>query len=213
MRGKTILLADDHPLILKGLHDFLVKEGFNVISCETKGIHAYNKIINLKPAIAIIDIEMPDMGGLEIAEKLVNQKIKTSIIFNTVHKENSIIQRALELGVKGYLLKEYALDEIIECILTVSNDKTYFGKDLAKIPESTNEEIFMGKLSPSEIKILRLIAQENNTKDIAERLFIAEKTVEKHRSNIIRKLGLPQTRNSLLIWSLQNKEELLKGFK
>ena len=212
MRGKTILLADDHPLILKGLYDFLVKEGFDVISCESKGIHAHNKIINLKPSIAIIDIEMPDMSGLEIVEKLANQKIKTNIIFNTIHKENSIIQKAVELGVKGYLLKEYALEEIIACILAVSQGKTFFGKDLSTFTEPANEENFLGQLSPSEIKILRLIAQENNTKEIAEKLFIAEKTVEKHRSNIIRKLALSPTKNSLLIWSIQNKEELLKLF-
>ncbi|GGD82561.1 DNA-binding response regulator [Emticicia aquatilis] len=205
----TILVADDHPLIVKALADFLSSHGYNIVATETNGIRAFHKIINLKPRIALLDIEMPDLGGLEIAEKLFGKSDETFIIFNTVHREQSIIQRANELGVKGYLLKEYALDQILECIQSICNGKPYFGNDLTVLTELGQEENILTKLSPSEIKILRFISQEKSTKDIAERLFIAEKTVEKHRSNIIRKLGLSQTKNSLLIWSLQHKEELL----
>ncbi|HLO42933.1 MAG TPA: response regulator transcription factor [Leadbetterella sp.] len=206
----TILVADDHPLIVKGMADFLLSNGYKVIAAETNGIMAYHKLINLKPQIAILDIEMPDMNGFQIVEKLnTNGHSSTIFIFNTIHKEQSILQRAIEIGVRGYMLKESTLDEILICLQSVIRGGTYFGKNLTNQYNSDHENTITSKLSPSEIKILRLIAQKKNTKEIAEMLFVAEKTIEKHRSNIIRKMGLSQTKNSLLIWSLQNKDELL----
>jgi DNA-binding NarL/FixJ family response regulator len=206
----TILVADDHPLIVKGMADFLQSNGFKVIATETNGIMAYHKLINLKPQIAILDIEMPDMNGFQIVEKLNTHGYSSTIfVFNTIHKEQSILQRAIEIGVRGYMLKESTLDEILICLQSVIGGGTYFGKNLTNQYNSDHENTITSKLSPSEIKILRLIAQKKNTKEIAEMLFVAEKTIEKHRSNIIRKMGLSQTKNSLLIWSLQNKDELL----
>ena len=205
----TIFIADDHPLLLMGLKEYLHQYDFNIVGTATNGISAYHSIIKLKPDIAILDIEMPDLNGIEIAEKIKNNQVEVKLIFITIHREPSIINKALQLGVKGYLLKEYALEEIKKCIEQVVLNHTFFGRDLNFSQENAVDGNPIDRLSPSERKILRLIAQEKNTKLISTLLFISEKTVEKHRSNIIRKLDLPQTKNSLLMWALQHKEDLL----
>ncbi len=206
MKKATILIADDHPLLAKGLADFLTSHDFKVLSCETNGIKTYHEIVKLKPQIAFLDIEMPDMGGIQILEKINSLQLPTQVIFNTIHREPVLVKRAYELGAKGFLLKEYEMEEILECLRHVLSGKLYFGK--LALDYGIGESRSASALTPSEIKILRYIAHEYSTKEVAEKLFIAEKTVEKHRSNIIRKLGLPQKKNSLLVWALSNVDKL-----
>lgn len=202
MKKTTVLVADDHPLLAKGLTDFLKSHGFEVLATETNGIKTYHEIIKLKPDIAIIDIEIPDMNGLQILEKSTVTGVSTLFIFITIHRDPGLIRRAFEAGVRGFLLKEYELEEILECIARVLEGKRYYGKLSVNFSENTDADLPISRLTPSEIKILRYIAREYNTREIAEKLFIAEKTVEKHRSNIIKKLGLPPRKNALLLWAI-----------
>lgn len=202
MNKTTILIADDHPLLAKGLTDYLEVNNFHVLASETNGIKTFHQIVKLKPEIAMLDIEMPDMTGIQIAEKINSLQLPTQVIFYTIHRDPALIKRSYDLGVKGFLLKEYETTEIMECIKQVMAGERYYGKLALEFGE--NKPAGQPSLTPSEIKILRYIANEYSTKEIAERLFIAEKTVEKHRSNIIRKLGLPQRKNSLLVWALSN---------
>lgn len=206
MKKESIFLADDHPLLLKGLQDYLTEQGFEVCGTANNGISAYHSIIKLKPAIAILDIEMPGMDGMEIVEKLKGSN--TAIIIITIHKDSSIIRQALKLGVKGYLLKEYALKEIDRCITEVLKGNSFYDQTLQELISSISEKPEDTRLSPSEKKILNLVAQQMSSREIASLLCISDKTVEKHRSNIIRKLGLPQSQNSLLTWALMNRDEI-----
>ncbi len=209
MINPSIIIADDHPLLLKGLTDFLVEKGYNLIGSGKDGREAYNLIIQEQPDIAILDIQMPFMSGVEIAQKCRNQNITTKIVLITLHKEKELYQKAKEMNIFGYILKEFALEEIETCIQTVKNGKPFFSAKLKElIGVVFTEDSDLDKLTPSEKKILKLIAQDLTNKEIASKLFISYRTVEKHRSNIITKLELEPKTNSLLIWAKENQNKL-----
>lgn len=206
----SIIIADDHPLLLKGLSDFLSEKGHNLIGSGNNGKEAYDLILQKEPDIAILDIQMPYMSGLEIAKRCKHESVKTKIVLITLHKEKELYQRAQELNIFGYILKEFALEEIEICIKTVSEGKPFFSdriKELIGVVFMEDEEL--NSLTPSEKKILKLIAKDKTNKDIASQLFISYRTVEKHRSNIIAKLNLEPKTNSLLIWAKEHQEKLI----
>ena len=210
MKTKKIITADDHPLLLKGLNNFLIEKNYNIIDSGTNGKEALELIVKLKPDIAILDIQMPYMTGLEVAKECKIKNIKTKIILITFHKEKMLFQKANELNIFGYILKEFAIEEIENCIKSVSNGVPYFSpriKDLLGI--NPYKDSYLDRLTPSEKKILKLIAKDKTNKDIASLLFISHRTVEKHRSNIIQKLKLEPKTNSLLIWAKDNIYKLL----
>jgi len=206
----TIIIADDHPLLLKGLNDFLIEKGYDLVGIGKDGREAYNLIIQHKPDIAILDIQMPYLSGIEIARKCKNQNIETKVVLITLHKERELFQKAKELNIFGYILKEFALEEIETCIETVKKGKPFFSTKLKElIGIILTEDADLAKLTPSERKILRFIANDMTNKEIAKQLFISPRTVEKHRSNIIAKLDLEPKTNSLLIWAKENQKRLL----
>jgi DNA-binding NarL/FixJ family response regulator len=206
----SIIIADDHPLLLKGLSDFLLEKGFNLLGSGKDGREAYNLIIQTKPDIAILDIQMPYMSGLEIAQKCKGLDIDTKIVLITLHKEKELYQKAQELNIFGYILKEFALEEIENCIKTVTGGVPFFSDKIKElIGVVLMEDSDLNTLTPSEKKILKLIAQDKTNKEIASQLFISYRTVEKHRSNIITKLNIEPKTNSLLIWAKEHHMKLL----
>lgn len=209
MINPSIVTADDHPLLLKGLNDLLVEKGYNLIGSGVDGREAYNLIVQKKPDIAILDIQMPFMSGLEIAKQCNTKQLNTRIVLITLHKEPELYQKAKELHIFGYILKEFALEEIETCIQNVKEGKPFFS---AKIKESIGEQVNDAawiSLTPSEKKIINLISQGKTNKEIASDLFISYRTVEKHRSNIISKLNLESKTNSLLIWAKENQDKFM----
>jgi len=210
MKNQTIITADDHPLLLKGLNDFLLEKNYNIIGSGNNGKEAYNLIVKENPDIAILDIQMPYMTGLEVAKECKKNKITTKIILITFHKEKVLFQKANELNIFGYILKEFAIEEIETCIKSVTEGTPYFStriKELLGI--NPYKESYLSNLTPSEKKILKLIAKDKTNKEIASLLFISHRTVEKHRSNIINKLNIEHKTNSLLIWAKDNVDKLL----
>ena len=211
MTSKSIITADDHPLLLKGLNDFLIEKKYNLIGSGNNGREAYNLITQEKPDIAILDIQMPFMSGLEVAKKCKVNNCSTKIVLITLHKERELFQEAQELNIFGYILKEFALEEIENCIKTVSDGLSYFSPRMKAAlggPGQMNDNS-LASLTPSEKKILKLIAKDKTNKEIASLLFISYRTVEKHRSNIITKLKLEPKTNSLLIWAKENDNRFL----
>ena len=207
MKTKTIVIADDHPLLLKGLNDFLIEKELNIVGSASNGQQALDLIRNIKPDIAILDIQMPDFSGLEIAKICKKEKLKTRIILITFHKEPLLFYEAKELNIYGYLLKDFAIEEIENCLENVINNIPYFSKKIKEqltIDHSKSQELKL--LTASERKILMYIAKDFTNKEIADILFISPRTVEKHRSNIIQKLNLEPKTNSLLIWAKENQE-------
>lgn len=204
----TIIIADDHPLILKGLQDFLTEKGHDVIAGASDGKEALKLILKHEPDVAVLDIRMPFLTGLEIASELKEHGSKTKVVLITFEKDGTLFNQAKELNIHGYVLKEFALAEIENCLNALQNEESYFSPSLKDfITEDTALEL--QKLSVTEKKIIKLIAQNKTTKDIGETLFVSYRTVEKHRSNIIKKLNLDHQQNSLLIWAKENQKHLL----
>jgi DNA-binding NarL/FixJ family response regulator len=204
----SIVIADDHPLMLRGLTDFLTSKGYNIVGSTEDGNTAYNLIVKLKPEIAILDIRMPHKTGLEIAEACKRHDLPTKIILITFDKEEELYEQALEFNVFGYILKDFAIEEIETCIDQVVSGKPYFSKEIAshlntsaldKKPET------LAILTKSELKIVKLISENKTSQDIADELSISVRTVDKHRSNIVNKLGLDNKPTSLSIWANLNK--------
>ncbi len=206
----TIVIADDHPLMLRGLLGFLTSKGFNIIGSAEDGNAAYNLIVKLKPEIAILDVRMPSRTGLEIAEECFKNNLPTKIILITFDKEEELFDKAKALNIYGYILKEFAIEEIETCIAHTLNNRPYFSKDIAN-HLSRNPKIKPKKLellTKSELKIVRLISQSMTSNEIAEELSISVRTVDKHRSNIVSKLKLDNKPTSLSIWANLNKKFL-----
>lgn len=209
MNKDSIITADDHPLLLKGLNDFLLEKKYNLIGSGNNGKEAYKLITKKKPDIAILDIQMPFMSGLEIAKSCKTNGLDTKIVLITLHKERELYQKAQDLNIFGYILKEFALEEIENCIDTVSQGIHYFSPKIVEVlADELPRDRSLRELTPSEKKILKLIAKDKTNREIASLLFISYRTVEKHRSNIITKLKLKPKTNSLLIWAKENHQKL-----
>ena len=204
-----ILITDDHPFTLQGTKSFVESYGYKVIDVCSNGISAFNSIQLHSPDIAILDINMPGLDGLDVAKKVQENRLKTKIVLLTMHKEMTIYKKATEYGIYGYILKEHAQTELKKCLHEVKKGNRYVSEflenDLFVDNKKNNDEL--SKLTLSERKIVELVAQQKTSKQIAELLFLSEKTVEGHRSNIIEKLGLPKEKNTLLIWAIQHVKQ------
>lgn len=204
----SIIIADDHPLILKGLNDFLLEKKYNVLASAVNGKEALGLIEQHQPEIAILDIQMPFYTGLEIAKKCNELNYKTKIILITFEKDEAIYKQAKSLGIYGYVLKEFALEEIEHCIETVTKDLPYFSQELLSSLEAEEPPKEFKTLTPTEIEVLKHISENKTAKEIGDLMFISFRTVEKHKSNIHRKLNITHTKYSLLFWAKENKNHL-----
>jgi DNA-binding NarL/FixJ family response regulator len=200
----SIIIADDHPIVLKGLYDFLIEQNFNVLASAKNGKEALALIRAHTPDIAILDIKMPFFTGLEIAEKCKEDGLPTKIVFITFKKDEIIYNKAKSLGVYGYILKEFALEEIENCIASIIKDKTYFSPDLIAYIEVNKISKKLETLTESERNILKLIGGNKTAAEIAKELFISPRTVEKHKSHIRSKLVLDSKSASLYLFAKEN---------
>jgi DNA-binding NarL/FixJ family response regulator len=199
-----ILLADDHPMILQGTKFYLESKGYHVSDVCSNGATALSLIELNRPEIAILDISMPKMSGIEVAKKIHENNIPCAVVLLTMHNELNIYKKAVEYGVKGYLLKNFSNDELDACLQKVAVGESYISAQLANELIRPKAESELEMLSTMERKIVELISQQNSNKQIGEMLFVSERTVEWHRRNIIEKLNLPKEKNILMKWALQN---------
>lgn len=204
-----IIVADDHPLTLNGTKNYIENLGYNVVHICSNGVAALNYIQLYLPDVAILDLNMPGIDGLEVLKKVFEAKLRTKIILLTMHNEVSILNKAKEYKVDGYVLKEKATPDLDNCLKAITQDKKFYSSSLTLNYQITvsNPEDKLNQLTLSERKIIQLIANHKTSKQIAELLFLSEKTVEGHRSKIIDKLGLPKEKNALLIWAIQNVKQ------
>jgi len=204
----SIIIADDHPLILKGLNDFLLEHKYNVLASAKNGKEAFDLIEAHNPEIAILDIQMPYLTGLDIAKRCKDLEYDTKIILITFEKDESIYQQAKSLNIYGYVLKEFALAEIETCIESVLNDIPYFSPELLSFLETEKIPEILEQLTPTEKNVLKLIAKNKTAKEIGELMFISSRTVEKHKSNIIKKASLEPKHTSLSLFAKENENFL-----
>jgi DNA-binding NarL/FixJ family response regulator len=210
MKKIKIFIAEDHTMLRQSLVLFLTQqENFEIVGEAADGQEAYRKITELKPDIAILDISIPQLNGIDLAIKLRREPIDTRIIIMTMHKSETYAAAALRAGVRGYILKDNALEELVECIESVSNGNIFLSQSVTQMvvdgyiksaPSETPKE---EAISAREREILQLLAEGKSNKDISEILNLSIKTVETHRNNIMHKLGIKNV-VGLVLYAVRN---------
>lgn len=209
-----IFIADDHPIFRTGIKEVINKLPLATCIGEAEnGLEAYKGIIQLMPDIAILDLDMPILSGLDVCKKVLNEKHFTKFMILTMHKEKHFFDDALDCGVLGYVLKDNAIEELVNCITTVGRGECYASPQIAAlltehqalqqlVPEIKRK---LNTLTPTEKIILKLIGQGSTSQEIAHNLFVSSNTIDNHRANIARKLEL-EGKNALVKFVIQHKE-------
>lgn len=209
-----VLLADDHPVVRRGLKSTIEDDGeLQVIAEAADGNDALRQITELRPAVAILDIDMPGLNGLGVARELAKGTVDTRIIFMTFHADEDLMRAAMDAGGRGYLLKGSETDEVCAAIHAVHAGRTYIGSAMAAVllnqkPQEQSAPVLdLKRLTLTEKKILRLIADGLSSKEIGDELAIHYRTVENHRTNMCRKLAI-EGANALARFALQHRAAL-----
>lgn len=194
-----ILLVDDHVVVRSGLRMLLeAQSGFLIVGEAETGREAVEMVEDLQPDVVLMDIQMPDMNGIEATRHLRKTKIKTAILALTMHEDDQYFFEMLHAGSSGYILKRAAPDELVEAIHTVADGNVYLYPSLAtrlvqdylQRADAGDQPMIQDNLTPRELEILTLIAEGNTNAEIGRQLVISPKTVDSHRENIMRKLNL-----------------------
>jgi DNA-binding NarL/FixJ family response regulator len=191
----TVLIADDHPIVREGLRLALAAApGLCLVAEAGDGEQALRQLRQLRPHVAVLDIDMPLLDGFRVAEIMRTEVLPSKVIFLTIHGDASFLDRALKVGAQGYLLKDAAPNEIVAAIKAVEQGQSYLSPAMTKqlIDRRTSSEqvAALARLTPTERAVIKFIAECRTTKEIAAQLSISPRTVETHRANICQKLGL-----------------------
>jgi len=209
-------MAEDHPVYRDGLRQIIEKDPALKIVQETgDGAEALRLARTLAPDLVILDMDMPGLNGLDIARARQREQLRFEIIFLTMYQEEDMFAEAIDLGAKGYVLKESAAAEILRSIHAVAAGQHYFSPALssllvnrgARSAGGSHAPAGLATLTPAERRILKLIASDKTSKEIADMLGLSPRTVENHRTNMSTKLGL-QGSHSLLKFAFANRERL-----
>jgi len=212
----SIIICDDHQIFRQGLSRIIKDQASMKILADCgDGNAAIQLIRKLKPEIAILDIAMPEMDGIEVARLVDSENLSTKIVILTMYKEKVYFDRAMDAGVKGYLLKENATVDLLSCISKVSNGEYYVSSLLSNLLIEREKRIkffrqdipAIDTLTETERKVLKLIAQNKTSKEIAAELFVSYRTVENHRHHICDKLDMHGP-HKLLEFAIENKSIL-----
>jgi two-component system response regulator NreC len=196
-----ILVVDDHQLVLDGLSS-IVKElaDFEIMATAHNGKEALDIASSLKPDIILMDIDMPIMNGLEAMRRIKKENERQKVIILTMHNEPALIKKVMDLGADGYVLKNADRREFYNALCAVAEGKSYFSSEVTHSllnPEKASklnhfdvnpDSIQLAKLTEREVDVLKLIAQGFSNKEIGEKLFISHRTVDTHRTNLMKKL-------------------------
>ena len=188
-----VLLADDHALVRQGLKTLLEREGIQVVAEASQGQEAVSLASTMHPDIAVLDISMPMMNGLDAAKELHQVSPKTKTILLTRHDEDQYVTAALRAGVRGYVLKTQAATDLVHAIRGVHNGEVYLSPGVSRVLVDaflSKSELPAEPLSPRERQVLQLVGEGKSTKEIASLLYISVKTVESHRARLMQKLDI-----------------------
>lgn len=215
MSALQILVADDHDVLRRGLKSVLeAQPGWEVCGEAHTGSEAVQMAEKLKPHVAILDISMPDLNGLEAAKQIRKASEKTEILVLSMHYSDQLIRDILDAGVRGYIVKSDSDRDLVVAVKALASHKPFFTPHATELmlsnlndPRTTLPEDSKGikeRLTPREREIVHLISEGRNSKEVAAELQISVKTAETHRANIMRKLQV-HTVSELVRYALRNK--------
>jgi DNA-binding NarL/FixJ family response regulator len=208
-----LLIVDDHPLFRRGLREIIEEQRkFQIVGEASDGRTALVLLTQLQPEIIVLDIDMPGLNGLETARLLQREKATARVVFLTMYKDEDLFNAAMDAGVKAYVLKENAGGDILSALEKVAAGEVFISPSMADVKQRRSNRVQalllckpqIDDLTASERRILKLIAEDRTSKEIADFLRISIKTVENHRLNICHKLNLHGS-HSLLKFAFENK--------
>ena len=187
-----VVLADDHILVRQGVRALLEREGIQVVGEASDGQEAQRLVLHENPDAAVMDISMPNFNGLDAALGLSRSSPRTRLILLTRHNEEQYVAEALRCGVRGYVLKDQAANDLVRAIREVCSGQVYLspGVSRAVVEAYATPDRPRDALSARERQVLQLIAEGKTTKDIAALIHVSAKTVETHRARLMQKLGI-----------------------
>ena len=212
----SILIVDDHPLLRRGVRDAIAENPrFQIVGEASDGQEAMRLVTGLKPQIAVVDIDMPRLNGLEMLRALRQLSFPVKTIILTMFKEEDMFNAALDLGALAYVVKENAANDVLAALEKVTRGETFFSSILWEAGQRRSErvqQLLLSKpqietLTPAERRILKLVGQDYTSKEIANSLNLSVRTVDNHRQNICHKLNLHGT-HSLLKFAFDNSAYL-----
>ena len=199
--GLTALLVDDHTMLRQGLRRGLEAEGIRVVAEAADGEQAVRLALEHRPDAVIMDVSMPTVDGIEATRRIMKADARQCVIILTMHMDRSIIEQALRAGAVGYLTKDCSMTEVVEAIRLATNGDTVLSPNLATLMLSearSSDRADDPLISPREEEVLQLVVDGLGTTDIAERLYISQKTVKNHLASIYEKLNASDRTQAVL---------------
>ncbi|MCP4374744.1 MAG: response regulator transcription factor [bacterium] len=191
----TVYLADDHTMVRQGLASLLDSDPgrFSIVGQSGDGLAVLSEVKRLKPQVAVIDVTMPGLNGLDVCREIVKRCSCTGVLILSMHSDRQFIHRAIRYGARGYLLKEAAVTQLHKAVSAVADGEYYFGPgEPRKIMEQTGSKCGdpYERLTSRERQVFQLIAEGGTNRSIAEQLGLAIKTVDTHRTRLMNKLDI-----------------------
>jgi two-component system response regulator NreC len=194
--GLSVILAEDHVLVRQGLRSLLDREDFAVVGEGSNGQEAVRLATEKQPDIAVLDLGMPLMNGLEAAQEIVRRSGRTKIVLLTRHDDDQYVLTALRLGVRGYVLKSQAVYDLVQAIRQVFRGEVYLSPGVSRAVVDaflSKSEFPQDRLTARERQVVKLIGEGKTTKEAASFLGISTKTAESHRTRLMQKLDIHST--------------------
>lgn len=205
----NVMITDDHSMIREGLKQLLELEGdFKVVAEAADGVECISKLEEITPDVLLLDINMPNMNGLEVLLKMKEKRIKVKVLVLTIHSEVEYLLKAVDIGVNGYLLKDSESAELKKAINAVVNGENYIQPSLipvlnAKMIDRDKDTVKIESLTKRELEVLKNLSYGMYNKEIAEKLDISERTVKNHISNIFKKIEVTD-RTQAAVFAIRN---------
>ena len=204
-----VMIADDHSMVREGIMNLLeLDENLDVVGFAKDGVDCIRKIPELNPDVLLLDINMPNMNGIEVLQELHERRSKVKVIMLTIHNEGEYILKAVDIGCAGYVLKDSDSNMLKKAIYTVYSGETFIQPDLipvlnARLIKKEQEDEQLEKLTKREIEVLILLSEGLFNKEIAYKLDISERTVKNHISNIFKKINVSD-RTQAAVFAIKN---------
>jgi DNA-binding NarL/FixJ family response regulator len=211
----TIVMADDHPIFRQGLRQVIEREGrFQVLAEAQDGAEAWALIQRHQPQIALVDLDMPELDGFGVARRVQAEGLPVAVVILTMHKDELHFNQAIDLGVRGYIVKDGAASEVVHCLRLVARGQEYISPVLStyllnrtRRTAQTHERFGFHELTPAERRVLALLADLKTTKEIAGELCVSPRTVDAHRAHIAAKLNLSGA-HALTKFALEHRSQI-----